>query len=225
MARATVIKICGLTTGKDAQFALQAGADWIGLNFVAGPRQITLSVAKDILAQIEDPTRAVALILVDETDGYEKEAETFDGLGIQCLQLYGHVTPEVVARLAARGFQTIVARTVPDVLSLQVAERFLKDCADVPPSFLLLDAASQHCLGGTGRLANWPAIAEATRENLFVDWPPVILAGGLDADNVGAAIHELSPNGVDVCSGVESSPGHKDHAKVVSFIEAARRAL
>lgn len=225
MARATVIKICGITTAEDARFALQAGADWIGLNFVAGPRKITLDVAKNILEQIEDPARAVPLILVDETESYEKEAETLDGMGIQRIQLYGHITPEVVARLAAMGLQTIVVRTVPDVLSLQAADRFLKDCADVPPSFILLDTASERHLGGTGRLANWPAIAEATREDLFVDWPPVILAGGLDADNVGAAIHELSPNGVDVCSGVESSPGCKDHAKVAAFIDAARRAL
>ena len=90
------------------------------------------------------------------------------------------------------------------------------------PDFLLLDAALEGSLGGTGSHADWCAIERARLNRQTVDWPPLILAGGLTPKCVGEAIRTVRPAGVDVCSGVESAPGIKDPAKVSAFVRAVR---
>lgn len=225
MTQATVIKICGLTTAEDARLALDAGADWIGLNFVAGPRKITLDVASRILESVQDPARAVALLLIDEEEGRDTDVQALENWGVRRFQLYGAVTPDTMAGFLDRGAEVITVQSIADHESLQAAERFLSTCGDRPPTYYLIDAVSDSRLGGTGRVANWPALSHARRTGLMADWPPLILAGGLHADNVGAAIKTVAPWGVDVCSGVESQPGRKDPQKVTAFVEAVRRVM
>jgi phosphoribosylanthranilate isomerase len=90
---------------------------------------------------------------------------------------------------------------------------------------LLLDAQDPSRPGGTGRAWAWPWLAEARARGELADWPPIILAGGLDPSNVAQAIHAARPDAVDVASGVESSPRKKDPTKVRAFVRAALKAL
>ena len=89
---------------------------------------------------------------------------------------------------------------------------------------LLLETASRKGVGGTGEANNWPAILQAKAAGAFDDLPPLIAAGGLTPENVAQAVREVQPFGVDVSSGVESSPGKKDHQWVRAFIRAAKAA-
>lgn len=218
-----IVKICGVTTVDDARAALAAGADWIGLNLVAGPRRIDPDTAAHILSRLDDPGRAVGLVALAQGSSVPPMAATLLDHGVRRLQLYGEVTPEAVGRCRAGGFETIVAWPVEDEASLTLLDEFLGACLDARPSFVLFDAATWDRLGGTGQPANWAVIAGARQAGRFAAWPPVLLAGGLTPDNVADAVAAVLPVGVDVSSGVESQPGSKDPAKVKAFIAAARR--
>ena len=219
-----IVKICGITNAQDALAALRAGADWIGLNLVAGPRRIEPTLAGDILSTLEDPKKAVALVRVERDTVADSLLVTLGKFGGVRLQLYGDVTPVAVASIAQAGFETIVVWHVADNASLGPLDSFLESCQDTPPDYILLDACVPGQLGGTGRRADWDAIAREMQKTSDSTRPPLLLAGGLTADNVAQAIARVSPVGVDVSSGVESSPGKKDSAKVKAFIAAARGA-
>ncbi|MCH8146468.1 MAG: phosphoribosylanthranilate isomerase [Planctomycetes bacterium] len=222
MSNSTIIKICGCTGKDDARFALQNGADWIGLNLVGGPREIRLADALAILDGLDDPSRAVFLLSVEDETSFDKIIENLKPNGVRRLQLYGHVAPRIIQRAEQQGFETIKVQAIADEDSIRAADEFLSDCATAGPTYLLLDASSERQLGGTGRRANWPVIENAQQKGRLVDWPPQILAGGLNAENVAEALRRVRPAGVDVSSGVESSPGRKDPVKVTAFTEAVR---
>jgi len=217
-----LIKICGITNSTDARFALEAGANWIGINLVAGPRRVELATARRILHSLDHPERAVALI---EISGGQADAMVLDALaaqGVRRFQLYGTVTPATLEPFEASGHETIVVQHVADADSFDSTDRLLAACAAHGPGHVLLDTPSMDQLGGTGIPANWTLIGQAGSEGRFDNWPPVILAGGLRADNVAGAIRTVRPAGVDVSSGVETSPGEKDHAKIERFITRVR---
>ncbi len=94
--------------------------------------------------------------------------------------------------------------------------------ADAQPEAIMLDAYNPHAAGGTGEPFNWELVVQGRRDGRMDDLPPIILAGGLDPDNVAEAIAAVRPWAVDVSSGVESSPGVKDMAKVEAFLRAVR---
>ena len=217
-----LVKICGVTNVGDARAALTAGADWIGLNLVAGPRRVDLDTAAHILSRLDDPGCAVGLVTLEAGGFMPSPAAKLGEHGLRRLQLYGEVTPEAVGRCTAEGFETIVVQPVQDEGSLTLLDEFLAACRDARPSFVLFDAAAGDRLGGTGKPANWAAIARARAAGRFAAWPPVLLAGGLTPTNVADAVAAVSPAGVDVSSGVESQPGSKDPVKVRAFIAAAR---
>ncbi len=218
-----LVKICGVTTVDDARAALAAGADWIGLNLVDGPRRIDPDTAARILSRLDDPGRAVGLVTLERGAFVPSMAATLRDHGVRRLQLYGEVTPEAVGRCSAEGFETIVVQPVENEASLTLLDEFLAACLDARPSFVLFDAATPDRLGGTGQPANRAVIAGARQAGRFAGWPPVLLAGGLTPDNVADAVAAVLPAGVDVSSGVEAQPGRKDPAKVNAFIVAARR--
>jgi len=209
------VKICGVTTEEDARQAASFGADAIGLNFYEGsPRRVESSVAQVILRQLPPFVAAVGVFV--ETP-LSKIHEIVHGLGgIRIIQWHGK-DPQLSD---CSPYQLIPAFAVRDAASLDPIQRYLDACRAVGclPSALLLDgyAAGQH--GGTGQTAPWHLLA-AFRADV-----PIILAGGLTPDNVAEAVRIVRPYGVDVASGVESTPGRKDADKLRRFLANAREA-
>jgi len=223
-----IVKICGITDVDDARHALDCGADWIGLNLVSGPRKIELAAAVAIAGQLPNPSRAVVLTASPFQGGGRGKGQddrtltALHNAGITRLQLYGAVTNEVLGVLRERGFETILVQPVSDERSLAALDEFLAKCGGARPDYVLFDAAGGDRQGGTGRRANWSALAAAYAAGRYAGWPPVILAGGLTPGNVVQAVRTVHPAGVDVSSGVELAPGRKDHTKVRAFVSAAR---
>ncbi|HEY2351558.1 MAG TPA: phosphoribosylanthranilate isomerase [Candidatus Acidoferrum sp.] len=207
----TRVKICGITNLADAASACEAGADAVGLNFYPrSPRNISVARAAEIRAQLPAGVEAFGVFV---NSGPEEILEVCRAVGLDAVQLHGDEPPDVVARLARVAPVFKALRVGPD-FSAAVLEKyhdasgFLFDAADPPPG--------QY--GGTGRLADWGVAQQAARGHR------IILAGGLNAENVAAAILQVRPYGVDVASGVESKPGAKDHVQLREFIREARRA-
>ncbi len=217
-------KICGITNSQDARQVISAGADWIGLNLVAGPRRIDLATVERIVRELKEPSRAVVLVSLENGVVPEPLRTSLGDLGVRRLQLYGERPEEAVVPLKAAGFESIVVVPVPDRASLGSVDELPAATGGDRPDYVLFDAARPGQLGGTGERADWEAIRRARTAGRLDRWPPFLLAGGLDPDNVGEAIAMIHPAGVDVSSGVERAPGRKDHEKVRRFIEAARLA-
>ncbi|MBN1489198.1 MAG: phosphoribosylanthranilate isomerase [Phycisphaerae bacterium] len=218
------IKICGITTPDDARLVADAGADAIGLNFVAGPRRIDLAQAEGILDAL--PPLVVPVALVQLTDGLlnEQVAELLATRWIATIQIYGEVTPAAVTRLAWEGYRPIVPVHVRDETFAQTVPAVLATDRGRGAAAILLDTPHADKLGGTGQSFAWSWLRQARQRGELDAWPPVLLAGGLTPDNVAAAIETARPYGVDVASGVEDEPGRKSPEKVRRFIAEARRA-
>ncbi|HTU90790.1 MAG TPA: phosphoribosylanthranilate isomerase [Gemmataceae bacterium] len=215
MAYHVRVKICGVTTEVDARQAALLGADAIGLNFYEGsPRCVGPAVVQAVLQELPPFVAAVG-VFVDKP--MRPIFELLHGLRrIQVIQWHGK-DRELCDCFP---YHLISAFPVRDVASLQAIQRYLDACrvSGRMPSALLLDghAAGQH--GGTGKTAPWDLLAS------FRPGVPIILAGGLTADNVAEAIRIVRPYGVDVASGVESAPGRKDAEKMRRFLANAREA-
>jgi phosphoribosylanthranilate isomerase len=207
----TQVKICGITNADDVRAACDAGADAIGLNFY--PRSLrALSVERAAKLRATIPLGVQVFGVFVNADAGEV-TNIFRDVRLDALQLHGDESPATVAQLA---------RMAPVFKALRVGPDFsaatLESYPDV--SGFLFDAANTEAgeYGGTGRLADWGVAQQAARSHR------VILAGGLNAENVAAAILQVRPYGVDVASGVEASPGAKDHAQLREFVREARRA-
>jgi phosphoribosylanthranilate isomerase len=217
------VKICGITRAEDALAAASAGADAVGLNFVGGPRRLDVATAEAILDALPPMCTPVALV---DVSGGDVPNELLDLLGrfwVSHLQLYGRVEPATVARLRRDGFHVIVVQRVTADFPRDI-QAALDAATEAPPSAILLDSAQPGKLGGTGETLDWTAIARAKSAGELAKWPPLILAGGLNAENVAEAIHTVRPWGVDVSSGVESAVAVKDAARMAAFIAAVRGA-
>ncbi len=201
-----LVKICGVTTAEDAAMAAELGADAIGVNFWPGSkRYIDPAEAAPILAAIPAGVLKVG-VFVNEPE--EDLAFRIDVLGLDRVQLHGDERPGEYRQLDPA--RLIRAVRVRDAASFAAA-------AGWKPSLWLYDAFTDG-FGGGGVPAPWALIAQHARR-------PFLLAGGLTPDNVAAGIRATRPDGVDVASGVERSPGVKEAAKVAAFIAAARAAI
>ncbi|HTB58880.1 MAG TPA: phosphoribosylanthranilate isomerase [Polyangia bacterium] len=201
-----LIKICGVTTAKDAEMAAELGADAIGVNFWPGSkRYVDPAEAGPILAAIPAGVLKVG-VFVDEPE--EDLGFRMEELGLDRVQLHGDERPGDYLHLDSK--RLIRAVRVRDAASFAAA-------AGWKPSLWLYDAFVEG-FGGGGVPAPWPLIAQQARR-------PFLLAGGLTPENVAAGIQATRPDGVDVASGVERSPGVKDPAKMAAFIAAARAAI
>jgi phosphoribosylanthranilate isomerase len=201
----TRVKICGLTRPADAEFAALSGADALGVVFASGPRQLDVVRASDVLAAVPPGALRVG-VFADQAPEFIHEAA--ERCRLDWIQLHGHEPAELAAALSAKVIKAVRVVSAAD----------LERARDYPADAFLLDApAADGRLGGTGQIFDW---SEA--ENL--PWPRsmVIIAGGLNPENVGAAIERLRPGGVDVSTGVEAAPGVKDHAMTAAFIAAVR---
>jgi phosphoribosylanthranilate isomerase len=208
------VKICGVTTEGDARQATLLGADAIGLNFYPrSPRYIDPDSAPPLLRVLPPFVEAVGIFV--ERPLREVFAVLNVLAGVRTFQWYG-ANPELCDSFP---FRFLPAFPVRDEKSLLAISRYLDMCRALGkmPAAIVVDAASpEH--GGTGLCLPW---------NLLVDFRPglpLILAGGLTAQNVGEAVRLVRPYAVDVASGVESSPGRKDPEKMRRFIGNAREA-
>lgn len=220
----TRVKICGITDTADALAATAAGADLLGFIFYdKSPRYIAPNRVRGITARVRATTDHPPLfvgVFVDED--WQQVAATLDAAGLDLAQLHGSEPPLEVGLLAPRAFKALRPPSRGDTDPMAAIYASVLPPTDpataTRPSFLL-DAYHPWQFGGTGRRTDWQAA------RLLAARHPILLAGGLTPDTVEAAIAEAQPWGVDVSSGVEISPGHKDHALVRAFIENARRAI
>lgn len=200
----TRVKVCGITNSEDAFCAVQLGATALGFVFYEkSPRFVTPSEAGKIIKQIP-PFVTKAGVFVNAEADYLREAR--DIAGFDVYQFHGDETPEFCA---AFGEDYIKAVRVKDASSLDAVELYDTDA-------FLFDAYSPDAYGGTGENFSWDVLTRRKLGDKFV-----ILSGGLTPENVRDAIRTVNPYAVDVSSGVESSPGIKDHLKLKRFMEAA----
>ncbi len=203
------VKICGVTNLEDALAAAEAGARMLGFNFYPkSPRYITPGEARRIVESLPPGVKGYGVFVNEEGPAVVKAVAREAGLS--AVQLHGDESPEFCDALG--GLFTIKALRVGPGYEITSARAYSTDA-------VLLDAYSGEAYGGTGKTFDW-AVARATREAVG----RLFLAGGLTPDTVAAAVEAVRPYAVDVCSGVESSPGRKDHALVRRFVEAARAA-
>lgn len=202
------VKVCGITNLEDALVAALAGADALGFNFwPRSPRYIAPRAAADIIAQLPPLVTSVAVV-VDEPPA--QVARLARKSGVRAVQLHGQESPQDVAALAADGFAVLKAVRVGRDFRPQQLRSY------VGVDAFLLDTEVKGRRGGTGKSFDWKKARAANR------YGRVLLAGGLTVENVGEAVAQARPYGVDVCSGVERRPGSKDHDLLREFIRQAK---
>lgn len=208
----TRVKICGVKSRKDVASAVEAGAAYLGLNFVArSVRYVDIDTARDLALEVPPGVAKVALVLNADDARLDAITET---VPLDMLQLHGQETPERVAEIKARyGLPVMKAVGIGNAADLALLDRY-----SVVADQLLVDAkppSAAELPGGTGLTFDWRLIANRR-------WPiPWMLAGGLTPQNVAEAISLTGAKQVDVASGVESAPGVKDPDLIRAFIAAA----
>ncbi len=197
----------------DAAEAARLGAAYVGTIFAGGPRNLTALQAKEIFNAATGGPVAVGVFGADDVDAIAASAIA---AGIEVIQLHGDPRAADVRAMRRRFGARVwaVARADGSVLPESTEELFHE--ADA----VVLDARVKGKLGGTGVALEWGALADSVAA--LRGRTPVVLAGGLNPGNVAEAVRLLAPDVVDVSSGVESSPGIKDHAKMRAFFDAAQ---
>ncbi|MEY2551003.1 MAG: phosphoribosylanthranilate isomerase [Verrucomicrobiota bacterium] len=204
------IKICGLTTTQDAMAAIEAGADALGFNFFPGSKRYVGSEA-DWIGALPENFNKIAIVVNPTLE----QAKAIAGApGITALQLHGTETPEFCRRLVEEGIRFEKALPVSGSESLTHVPDFFTET-------VVLDSSAGGEFGGSGRTFPWNTARAFIEANPLLQ---VVLAGGLTPANVGQAVAIVRPFGVDVTTGVETSPGRKDHGQLRAFIAAARAA-
>jgi phosphoribosylanthranilate isomerase len=204
------VKICGITTPEDGVMAAREGADAIGLVFYPkSPRYVDRDAARAINAAVPPFVLRVG-VFVDPTA--HSIAEAIDAGGLDVLQLHGGEPPEAFDALPRRAIKAVRVGPGFDV------EQALG--YDGRAHGLLLDTQTNGAHGGTGQTFDWSLVQELRPRASYL-----ILAGGLNPENVMRAIRAVRPDAVDVSSGVESAPGQKDPEKVRAFIAAVQEAV
>jgi len=200
------VKICGVTTVDQALACAELGADAIGVNFVeSSPRRIDVATARAIADAVGSRVLLVGVVADMSTSAMRTLLEETK---VGCLQLHGDETAEQVAAMLPHAYKAVRVRSREDVSRAEA----------VPGKYVMVDAKVDGMLGGSGQRVDGSLVADLAKRRRLV------LAGGLTPDNVLGAIADVQPWCVDVASGVESSPGVKDLAKVKAFIDAVRRA-
>jgi phosphoribosylanthranilate isomerase len=200
------IKICGITNVEDAFSAVELGADALGFVFAKSPRQVDPEAASAIIAAVPASVAKVG-VFVDEDPGRVREIAATCGL--TTIQLHGSEAPD-----ACEGFMPLVIKAIrlKDERSLEGLGAYVGKSAG-----FVLDTFSSGRKGGTGMTFDWSLAVKAKRFAV-----PIILAGGLNPQNVRTALETVRPYGVDVSSGVEERPGRKRRSLLKAFIEQVR---
>ena len=205
MTDVTRVKVCGLTRKADVAAAVAQGAWAVGFVVWPGsPRSITLVQLGELAAAVPAGVKRVGVVV---NPAIEDVRRLRDDAGLTTLQLHGD---EDVDRFLSLGMDLIKAVSLKSDADVERA-------ATLPAEVtILVDAHDPVRRGGTGERADWTRAAALSRRR------PVILAGGLRAENVSHAIAQVNPWGIDVSSGLESEPGKKDHAKIEQFFASIR---
>jgi phosphoribosylanthranilate isomerase len=238
------IKICGVNDPATVRAIAEAHPDAIGLNFCEGSlRCVTCHVARKIVASLPSRIEAIGVFVNPPAQTLWKTVGDCGLAGIQC-----HAAgdddwlsePEVWELRLGRGESTDArtGRAVKRIRAFQIGQKGPEDIGQHGLGALeryfaregwrneldacLVDSYVEGMYGGTGQTVSWEVLGVEYRRE---EWPPLILAGGLRPENVAEAIEVARPWGVDVASGVESSPGHKDPELVARFVDEARRAF
>ena len=226
------IKICGITSPNDASMVCQAGADAIGINFYpASPRFVDTEMAQRIVETIEGfcsrGTQPVQKVGVFVNSTVEEIVLTAKLLRLDAIQLHGDEKPSMARYI--RGYANTLAwkprlirairQPLPDESGIRTGlDQEIRNWFEMGCDAVLLDAAIPGEYGGTGKVIDWKSVADLKTPL------PLILAGGLRANNVAMAIGLSNVKAVDVASGVEKYPGAKDPEKVAAFVQSARSA-
>lgn len=203
----TKIKICGITNEADALFSAECGADFLGFIFVPGsPRFIEPENAGMIASRVRERGRSSKIVGVfrDASPDYVREIAAVAGLDLA--QFHGSENDD-----------DIRAVEMPVIKALHVEHSLPDSHATPQAAWLLFDTYDERRAGGTGRRFDWSLLASYERSK------PFFLSGGLNPENVVAAISLVRPDAIDVASGVEARPGVKDHARVARLFERVRR--
>jgi phosphoribosylanthranilate isomerase len=201
---AVKVKICGITNYEDAMAAADMGTDMLGFNFYPkSPRYLTPDEASKIIDKLPGFVDVVGLFV---NDPFERIEHVIDQCRLDWIQFHGDEPPEFIEQFNTFNVRTIKALRVKDKDDIKQAEKYYTDV-------ILLDAFDPKKYGGTGLSFDWNIIGNISKR--------VFLAGGITADNVKKAV-DLGIYGIDVCSGIESKPGKKDHAKMQKLFDKIR---
>ena len=205
----TKIKICGIKTVTDARAAMEAGADLIGFNFYPkSPRFVEVGLCRGIMSTMRNFGGHVQYVGVFVNASVAQIRATMETCGLNLAQLHGDESADMLQELGGKGFKAF--RGIPENL-----DGFARQNA---PAFLL-DASVKGMYGGSGVTADW------SMATVLAKTYPLLLAGGLNPENVADAVRQVKPWGVDVASGVEAAPGVKDAGKLKAFVKAVRSAM
>jgi phosphoribosylanthranilate isomerase len=234
----TKIKICGIKTLPDALAAIESGADMLGFNFyLKSPRYIDPTSCAEITSVLRQKHPEIILVGVFVNSSVSEIRFILETAQLHLAQLHGDEPPEMLAELQPYAFKAIrlplsvsirksvkesVAQSAPiresapeSVANPSASVReSATESVDIPA--LLLDSSAPNLYGGSGLTTDWNAAAKIARQF------PILLAGGLNPENIAEAIAKVQPWGVDVASGVEASPGVKDPEKMKAFVKAVR---
>ena len=198
------VKICGITNYKDAAAAIDMGADLLGFNFYPkSPRYMAPAKAVEIINKLP---AFIDLAGVFVNESIEKIHETKNFCQLDWLQLHGDESPEFCKQFLSHSVKIMKAIRVKDQKDIERAESFFTDA-------ILLDAFHPEKYGGTGLTFDWNIVGHIGKR--------IFLSGGINPDNAVAAV-ELGVYGIDVCSGIETEPGKKDHKKMKKLFENIR---
>lgn len=201
------VKICGVRDLEEARAAFEFGADALGFNFwPKSPRYVTPDVARSIIEKLSPLISCIGVFVNEDS---QRVIEIASGVRLDAVQLHGDELPEYCAQL--RGLKLIKAFRVNEDFDLTEIKRY-------EISSVLLDTKVKNNYGGTGERFDWRIAVQAKR------FAPIIIAGGLNAENIDEAIRFVRPMAVDVCSGVEAEPGRKDISKMREFMSAVKQA-
>ena len=197
----TRVKICGITRRQDAEFAVEMGADALGLVFYPpSPRAVTIAQAKDIVKKLPPFVSLVALFVDADP---EEVIACLKALPIDILQFHGDESPEYCEQFNHAYMKALRMR---DGIDLKVEVKKYTSA-----SAILLDSYRPGIPGGTGQTFDWSVITDIGM--------PLVLAGGLDSGNIVKAIEQVRPYAVDVSGGVEKARGIKDKMKISDFMQ------
>jgi phosphoribosylanthranilate isomerase len=209
-AMSTKVKICGVTTLHDAELAASSGAWAVGLVFhPESPRRCDPEVAAEIAAALKRRAEVVGVFVNAPIDDV---VAAVDSCSLTMVQLHGDEGPLYCEEARRRsGAKVIKAARVRSSADVRILSAYKTD-------YHMLDAYVPGRPGGTGQRFDWSLAADHPGR------PPLVLSGGIRPDNIGEALEIVRPFAVDVSSGVESSPGHKDPAKLRELFKAVREA-